>query len=125
MIKSVIRRTSRPEKIRHTSQNNAVRKTMLIAFAFTMLNTLTAHAQSQPANKLGQLLYESNCLTCHNTQSKWRDQKLAKEWGSLTAEVRRWQNNLGLRWDDKQITLVALYMNRRYYKFSAPAIVSQ
>ncbi len=77
MIKSVIRRTPRSEKIRH------------------------------------------------NTQSKWRDQKLANDWDSLTTEVKRWQNNLGLRWDDKQITLVALYMNRRYYKFSAPAIVSQ
>lgn len=107
------------------NQHTAIQKPLLIACALTVLSASATHAQNRPSTKLGELLYESNCLTCHNTQPNWRDQKQARDWDSLTTQIKRWQNNLGLRWDDAQITQVALYMNRRYYKFSAPAPAGQ
>ena len=106
-----------------TSLNLFPRKTRVIAFAFTFLSALPGQAQQQSNSKIGQLLYESNCLTCHNSQPNWRAHKQANDWDSLTTQVKRWQNNLGMRWDDAQIAQVALYMNRRYFKMSVPADV--
>lgn len=77
-----------------------------------------ANAQPMPAR--GELLYENHCIACHNTEMHWRDKKLAKDWKSLQAEVRRWQKFSGLGWSNDEVTAVARYLNTFYYHYSAP-----
>ena len=83
--------------------------------------SIAAAAQSAPgANETpGSLLYSTHCDGCHTTQVHWRGNKLAKDWASLNAQVRRWQNNLGLRWNDDDVAAVARYLNAAYYRFPA------
>lgn len=65
----------------------------------------------------GELLYANHCIACHTAQVHWRDQRLAKNWQGLVHQVRRWQSNTGLRWEEEDIEAVAQYLNARYYRF--------
>ena len=78
---------------------------------------LLAQAPIQPAASRGQLLYETHCIACHDTQVHWRERRLATDWASLSAQVRRWQANSGLQWTDEEIDAVVRYLNRTIYRF--------
>lgn len=81
---------------------------------------LTA-CQSPPfVEPFGERLYVDNCLSCHNTETAWRDKRRASDWVNLKAEVRRWQGNVGLNWRDYEIDAVAKYLNRRFYDYPIP-----
>lgn len=72
-----------------------------------------AHAQSR-----GELLYSTHCISCHTTQVHWRDKKLATDWTSLRFQVRRWQDNAGLAWNEGDISEVTLYLNESIYRYT-------
>lgn len=82
---------------------------------------LGAHAASLGEQSRGELLYSTHCIACHTTHVHWRDQRLAKDWNSLAGQVRRWQGNTGLRWNDEDIAAVTRYLNTLYYHFPAGA----
>jgi hypothetical protein len=65
----------------------------------------------------GALLYDTHCIACHSKEIHWRDRKLAIDWPSLAAQVRRWQKNTGLQWSDDEIEQVTRYLNRTIYRF--------
>jgi mono/diheme cytochrome c family protein len=65
----------------------------------------------------GELLYTTHCIACHTDKIHWRDNKAAKNWISLKAEVRRWQGIQGLVWSDNDVAEVARYLNARYYHY--------
>jgi mono/diheme cytochrome c family protein len=91
-------------------------------FLLTALFALsgTASAQSTPEPTRGELLYTTHCIACHNARVHWRDQRLAKDWMSLRAQVRRWQGIQKLRWTEEDISEVARYLNTFYYNFPPP-----
>jgi mono/diheme cytochrome c family protein len=76
--------------------------------------SLGAHAQ---APSRGELLYGTHCVACHTSQIHWRDQRLARDWGTLKAQVRRFQDAAYLRWSDDDIEAVAHYLNDTIYRF--------
>jgi mono/diheme cytochrome c family protein len=64
----------------------------------------------------GQALYSTHCIACHNTQVHWRDNKLATDWDSLKALVRRWQATAALAWGEADVVEVARYLNDSIYR---------
>lgn len=90
---------------------------MLVALALAFASPLNAQSPLQPAPSRGALLYDAHCTACHSTQVHWRDRRLATDWQSLAAQVRRWQANAGLRWTDEEIDEVARYLNTTIYRF--------
>ena len=85
------------------------------------LTTALGGAWAQPASALrGQLLYETHCITCHNTKMHWRDQRLVTDWPGLLAQVRRWQATAHLDWSDADIEAVAQHLNDRIYRLPRP-----
>ena len=78
---------------------------------------LLAQSSGVPATSRGALLYDTHCVGCHDKQVHWRDGKLAKDWTSLKAQVRRWQANAGLRWPEAVIDEVVRYLNTTIYRF--------
>ncbi len=84
---------------------------------------LTASAAGgQPrAPSRGELLYQTHCVACHDRQVHWRSHKIVADWAGLAAEVRRWEANLGLGWNDEAIEEVTRYLNRLFYRFAEPA----
>jgi mono/diheme cytochrome c family protein len=74
-----------------------------------------AHAQTEAPGR-GALLYNTHCIECHSTQMHWREQRLARDWPSLKAQVRRFQGVAGLAWDDEDIAAVARHHNDTIYR---------
>ena len=75
-----------------------------------------AQAQAAPPASRGQLLYTTHCISCHTTQMHWRDDRLAHDWDSLKAQVRRWQGNANLQWSDADIVEVARHLHDTIYR---------
>lgn len=95
----------------------------IIYFLLSGLGVLAlARAQTKDDFARGELLYSTHCVACHSTQIHWRDKKLATNWVSLKAEVRRWQRLAELGWRDDEIEDVAHYLNALYYRFAAPRL---
>lgn len=84
----------------------------LITFA-----TLPALA-APPAPTRGELLYTTRCIACHNSQMHWRDKRLATDWASLQAQVRRWQGVAKLGWNEDDILEVTRHLNERIYRYA-------
>ncbi len=88
---------------------------ILLALAF-MPAAAFAQAQAQGESR-GELLYGTHCIACHDTQMHWREQRLARDWGTLKFQVRRFQDIAYLRWSDEDIDAVAHYLNDTIYRF--------
>ena len=89
----------------------------VMALASMVLNCSHAAAQTAPGPSRGQLLYGTHCVECHNTQVHWRDGKLATDWISLKAQVRRWQARALLGWSDADIVAVTRHLNDSIYRY--------
>lgn len=68
----------------------------------------------------GELLYSTHCIACHATQMHWREKRLATDWPSLSAQVRRFQGVAKLGWNDDDILEVTRYLNDTIYRFPSP-----
>jgi mono/diheme cytochrome c family protein len=77
-------------------------------------------ATPPPGMSQGELLYTTHCIGCHTTEIHWREKKIAKDWRTLVAEVRRWQTNIKLNWGNEEIGAVAHYLNGAFYHFQEP-----
>ena len=94
----------------------------LIALTGTALMYVITSASGQSSRTgepRGELLYSTYCVGCHTTQVHWRDKTLATDWTSLKVQVRRWQQNVGLGWEEEDVASVARYLNDLYYHFPA------
>lgn len=89
------------------------------ALTAALLCSQTASAQTR-----GELLYSTHCVACHSTQMHWRDKKQVLDWTSLRAQVRFWQAQAMLGWNDDDIGQVARYLNDTYYRMPPPAEVT-
>jgi mono/diheme cytochrome c family protein len=69
----------------------------------------------------GQSLYENHCRMCHESIAFKREDKIAKNYEEVSAQVRRWQTNTSLHWSAEDIENVASYVARTYYKIPCPA----
>lgn len=76
-----------------------------------------AQVKPEPAETRGELLYNTHCVTCHTTQMHWRNERQAFNWDSLKFQVRRWQSNADLGWNESDIADVSRYLNDTIYHY--------
>ena len=94
------------------------RKSVLILIVlFGMFCNFAVAAEPPRDASRGELLYSTHCIACHTSQVHWRDKKLATDWKSLKAQVRRWQNTAGQKWGEPDISEVASYLNTLHYHY--------
>lgn len=98
----------------------ALRLALLAALAAASVATRAAPPSPSSPTR-GELLYTTHWIACHNSQMHWRDQRLATDWASLRAQVRRWQDVSKLGWSDDDIREVTRYLNDRIYRFPIEA----
>ena len=97
-----------------------ISRSLLACLAVCALTT--AAAQPAAPSARGELLYSTYCIACHSREGHWRQKKLATDWASLNAQVRRRAGNSGLGWSDDEIADVARYLNVVHYRFAAPSV---
>lgn len=95
-------------------------RSILVVLFVLFGNFANAGVQPMRDATRGELLYSTHCIACHSAQMHWRDKKLATDWISLQAEVRRWQKFAELKWSDDDISEVARYLNILHYNYSMP-----
>ena len=89
---------------------------MLAALVCALLiGSPASRAQTQSR---GELLYSTHCIACHTAQMHWRDKKLATDWATLEAQVRRWQAEAMLGWSEEDILAVTRHLNQGIYRFA-------
>jgi mono/diheme cytochrome c family protein len=76
-----------------------------------------AQPAPEPPPSRGQLLYTTHCIECHTTRMHWRNQRLARDWDTLKAQVRLWQGVASLGWSEADIDDVTRYLNDTIYQF--------
>ncbi|HTN64715.1 MAG TPA: cytochrome c [Burkholderiaceae bacterium] len=91
------------------------RKILIAGILFS--TCINVHSASEPEKSRGELLYSTHCIACHTTHVHWRDQRLATDLHGLAKQVRRWQSNTGLGWNDEDIAAVTAHLNALYYHF--------
>jgi mono/diheme cytochrome c family protein len=84
---------------------------------------LAAHAQTTTVPGRGELLYTTHCIACHTSEMHWRNNRRARDWESLKAQVLLWQGNTGLQWGEADIAEVAGYLNDTIYRYPRTAPV--
>lgn len=97
-----------------------LRRTILLVLFVLAGNLADACAQPMREAARGELLYSTHCIACHSAEVHWRDKKLARDWDTLRAVVRRWEKLSGLAWDDDDVAAVARYLNTLYYHYPVP-----
>lgn len=60
-------------------------------------------------------------IMCHDTSVYTRENRTARDYESLRAEVDRWQSNVSLNWSEDEINAVSTWLAKRYYGFSCPS----
>jgi hypothetical protein len=88
-----------------------------IAFAVLAAATIDARAQ-EPLP--GQILHDTYCVMCHDSRVYSREDRLARDYREIRAQVRRWQQNIGLKWGDADIERVSHYIATKYYRLACP-----
>ena len=81
------------------------------------LGLATAFPVPAAADKEVTDLYQFNCTSCHGAEVYTRTDRKVTSMASLESQVRRCEQNLGLKWFDEDITDMATYLNTHYYKF--------
>src|SRR5215831_3011783 len=88
------------------------------------LVSLTAATAVTPVHSAdferGRVLYENHCRMCHESLAFKRDDKIAKNYEEVRAQVIRWQTNTSLHWSEEDIKNVASYVARTCYKMPCP-----
>lgn len=113
---------SKPILRRATIQmgDDVIRRSMLATVLVLFASHAVAEEQRTYVASLGELLYSTHCITCHNTQVHWRDKKLVTDWSRLLTEVRHWEGFARLEWTDDDVVAVAKYLNASHYHFPIP-----
>ena len=69
----------------------------------------------------GKVLYETRCVTCHNTSVHQETSRRVTSFEAVRAQVARWSTQLGTSWDAGDVTDISVYLNDRYYKLPCPS----
>lgn len=92
-------------------------KTLMLVACLSGSAAVCAQTQPPVREQRGELLYSTHCVSCHTSEVHWRDKRLATDWASLKAQVRRWESNIGLGWGEDDVVAVARYLNALHYHF--------
>lgn len=69
----------------------------------------------------GRALHDTHCEMCHDSVAYRRENKVAKTYEEVRAQVSRWQTNTSLRWSDEDIENVTSYLVKTYYNTPCPS----
>jgi hypothetical protein len=98
-----------------------MRPTSIVAgIALALCSQMALAQKPATAERSGELIYKTHCISCHTTEVHWREKRLATDWASLKFQVRRWLDNTGVGLSEGEVNALTGYLSRRYYRFPSP-----
>lgn len=93
--------------------------------AFTRLSIGAAVAASIGLTTAGAVepareAHDTYCIACHDTSVYTRNDRLARDYEALRAQVDRWQSNISLSWSDQEVDQMASWLAKTYYRMPCP-----
>ena len=80
-----------------------------------------ASVQAEPGDsERGQLLYENHCVTCHESVIHIRAHRLVRTPKDVERQVRRWAEEIGMGWSEREIADVVRYVQDTFYQTEKP-----
>jgi mono/diheme cytochrome c family protein len=67
---------------------------------------------------LGQVLYETNCTSCHESVARVSARRKAGSLPELREQVARRSSEAKLQWSKEELEAVVRYLDDRHYQFS-------
>jgi hypothetical protein len=89
----------------------------LLAFVGFIFIAMDAHSQDYPR---GKALHDKHCMSCHDTRVYTRDNRAARDYGQIRAQVVLWQKTVSLHWDEADIDQVTGHLASGYYGIQCP-----
>ena len=89
---------------------------MRLTHLFLTLSLLAASSISF-ANESPEALLQDKCSSCHGSEVYTRPDHKMNSLAQLTKQVRRCTQAAGASWFDEDITAVANFLDKSYYKF--------
>ena len=95
---------------------------LLLAGAPATAATPTTPAVAAPAEpSRGELLYETHCQGCHESELHVRTDHRAQTSAAVHDWVQYWAERKALGWNNEDVIEVSDFLVRRYYRFPPPA----
>ena len=91
---------------------------LLALFALALASRAMAAA---PEPSRGELLYENHCQSCHESTLHVRTDHRARSPAEVQEWVQHWSEQQKLGWSNEDVSEVADFLVRRYYRFPPPA----
>lgn len=66
---------------------------------------------------LGQLLYQTHCMNCHESVARIRNRQAVKSLPQLRAQVVHWAEDGRLQWSGEETEAVVRYLNDSFYRY--------
>ncbi len=82
---------------------------------FCLFALFATQASADPVR--GRLLYENQCISCHESGVHIRQMQTAQSLAEIRAQVDRWQENTGLGWGAQEIDDVVEHLNAAWYHY--------
>tara|TARA_R110001606_G_C15126132_1_gene622736 strand:- start:192 stop:557 length:366 start_codon:yes stop_codon:yes gene_type:complete len=105
----------------HGRWGHQVAATLLVAAA-GVANGLGFLAEDAEATDLqrGQMLYETQCQTCHDSVLHLRKGQQAQSFAQIEEQVRHWAKYQNTGWSDEDVGDVSDYLNSVFYRYPCP-----
>ena len=102
-----------------TDRLTAATVLMAAAAVATGLGFLSGSAGAADLQR-GQLLYETQCVTCHDSVLHLRNERQAHSFADVQERVRQWAKFQNSGWGEEEIDDVADYLNAIFYRYPCP-----
>ncbi len=123
-VKAIDRQLAHDDPIMHGSGKTSQLPHWLLALVMAA-SSHAVLAQAMAAPSRGQLLYDTHCVTCHDTQVHWRQSRKVSNWKTLVAQVRHWQSAEKLQWTEDDIRQVARHLNDTIYRYPLTSLAQR
>lgn len=92
----------------------------LMALLVGLVNWSSIESVSAADSQRGQMLYETQCVLCHNSLLHLRNPSKARSYEDVRDQVARWSRVAGTEWTYEEIDDVTDYLNAFFYRYPCP-----
>lgn len=92
--------------------------TKTVSIAALLLLVCRVSVASPSMTEQGQELHDAHCQGCHKSEVYLRGDRKVNDFAQLMERIKYCEGANKLQWSERQVKMVATYLNSAYYKFA-------